>query len=159
MTTASANPDTVGLRPIGRVVHDCPDEQVGRRRRELVAEVVLDPALAPALDGIEGYSHVVVIFWMHRLGGGPRPLKVHPRGRLDLPEVGVLATRGPDHPNPLGLAVVELLEREGARLRVRGLDAWSGTPVLDIKPCDDIDRPEQLRVPDWWRALRARPAG
>lgn len=149
--------EDIVLRPIGVVEHEVPDEQVARKRRELIGDIVLDPALAPALEGIEGYSHLMVLFWMHRLTPTGRALQVHPRGREDLPRVGVLATRGREHPNPIGLAVVELLSRSGNRLRVRRLDAWNGTPVLDIKPMDRYDLPETLRVPAWWEALGGPP--
>ncbi len=138
------------FHPIGHVEHTVADEEVPRRRHELVCDVVLSPELAPALDGIEDYSHLFVLFWMHRLAGEPCRLRVHPRGREELPLTGVLATRSPHRPNPIGLAVCELLERQGNRLTVRRLDAYNGTPVLDIKPYDFYDRVEQPRVPEWW---------
>ncbi|RME35727.1 MAG: tRNA (N6-threonylcarbamoyladenosine(37)-N6)-methyltransferase TrmO [Gammaproteobacteria bacterium] len=138
------------FHPIGHVEHAVPDDEVPRRRRDLVCDVVLAPELAPALDGIEDYSHIFVLFWMHRLAGGPCRLRVHPRGREDLPLTGVLATRSPHRPNPVGLAVCELLERRDYRLTVRRLDAFNGTPVIDIKPYDLYDRVERPRVPEWW---------
>jgi tRNA-methyltransferase O len=76
---------------------------------------------------------------MDRVVGADFVPKVRPRERTDLPLIGVLATRGRQCPNPIGLAVVELLERRDARLRVRRLDAYAGTPVIDIKPYDSYD--------------------
>jgi tRNA-Thr(GGU) m(6)t(6)A37 methyltransferase TsaA len=121
------------LRPIGRVVEgpSCPPEE-GWEGRE--ARVEIDPAWAGALDGIEGFSHVWIVWWLDRSGPLPTDLRVHPECRAELPRVGILATRSPARPNPLAMTAVALLGREGCQLRVRGLDACQGTPVLDIKP-------------------------
>ena len=142
----------ITLQPVATVHHDVPDEEVSRRRRDLIAEVHVLPAFADGLLGIEAYSHLVILFWMHAAPREGEPLQVHPRGDAALPLTGVFASRGRSHPNPLGLAVVDLLERRGNTLRVRRLDAWSGTPVVDIKPYDYYDAYTDLRVPDWLRA-------
>ena len=122
-------------------------------RREIVASIEFDEAFAPALQGIEEWSHLFVLFWMHELSRETLRLTTHPRHRDDLPEVGVLAARGRERPNPIGLAVVELLQRDGRTLRVRGLDAYDGTPVLDIKPYDQYDVVKDLRAPQWWLSI------
>ncbi len=70
-----------------------------------------------------------------------------------MPLVGVLATRAPHRPNPIGLSLVELVERRGNILKVRGLDALDGSPVLDLKPYDKWDSAEHVRVPEWWTKL------
>ncbi|HSJ55439.1 MAG TPA: tRNA (N6-threonylcarbamoyladenosine(37)-N6)-methyltransferase TrmO [Anaerolineae bacterium] len=121
------------LRPIGRVVEgpSRPPEE-GWEEREALVEI--DPAWAGALEGVEGFSHVWIIWWLDRSGSLPEDLRVHPEGREELPRVGILATRSPVRPNPLAMTAVALLGREGRRLRVRGLDACQGTPVLDVKP-------------------------
>lgn len=122
------------LRPIGMV------KSVTRARDErlwesLVSEISLDPAYEAGLEGIDAFSHVVIIYWMHLLEAGERELlKVHPRRNSTLPLVGVFATRSPARPNPLGMAVARLLRRRGNMLTVVGLDALDGTPVIDIKP-------------------------
>ena len=82
-----------------------------------------------------------------------RTMKVHPRGRLDMPLLGVFATRSPYRPNPIGITLIELLEVEVCILTVHGLDAFEGTPVLDIKPFDYRDMAKDMRVPEWWRML------
>ncbi|MGE5189114.1 MAG: tRNA (N6-threonylcarbamoyladenosine(37)-N6)-methyltransferase TrmO, partial [Gemmatimonadota bacterium] len=83
-------------------------------------------------------AKIVVLCWMDRADRGR--LKVHPRGREERPERGVFATRSPHRPNPISLNTVELLEIRGTVLRVRGMDAIDGTPVLDIKPhAPDLD--------------------
>lgn len=80
---------------------------------------------------LEGFSHIWLLPWFHLNGPRKRPLVQPPRGG---PKRGVLSTRAPHRPNPLGLSVVELLGVEGRVLRVRGLDLIDGTPILDIKP-------------------------
>lgn len=118
---------------------------------EVISEIVISPELAEGLEGLEGFSHIQVLFWLHRIGRreGP-PLKVHPRKRRDLPLVGLFATRSPNRPNSIGLTTVELLKREENMLTVRGLDALDGTPVLDIKPyIPGYDGQEGAKVPSW----------
>jgi tRNA-Thr(GGU) m(6)t(6)A37 methyltransferase TsaA len=144
----------IEMRPIGFVSRPRPDEN--ERDRSLVAKVVLDQDLAPALDGIEEWSHIYVIFWMNR-GGHEAGSALYHRGS----GVGVLAARSPIHPNPLGLTLVELLKREGNVLWVRGLDAYDGTPVVDIKPYPDWDGGRLIvvtdfSVPGWLTAILDR---
>lgn len=119
-------------------------------RRDIVAEIVVREELAPALTGIEQWSHLIVLFWMDQLAGKPIRLTTHPRRRTDLPEVGVFCARGRERPNPIGLAVVELLKRNNNVLTVKALDAYDGSPVLDIKPYDRYDIVPDARVPEWW---------
>ena len=80
-------------------------------------------------------------------------MKGRPRGRGDMPLLGVFPTRTPYRPNPIGLTSVELLELEGNVVTVRGLDAFDGTPVLDINLFDYWDMAEDARVPEWWMKL------
>ena len=88
------------------------------------------PEYAAGLLDIEGFSHLFVLWRFDRSAG--YKLMAHPPSD-DRPH-GVFATRSPERPNAIGLTVVELLEREGNRLRVRGIDMLDGTPILDIKP-------------------------
>jgi tRNA-Thr(GGU) m(6)t(6)A37 methyltransferase TsaA len=121
---------------------------------EIVADIIIDEKYVPALKGIENYSHIIILFWMNRISASNREiLKVHPRGREDMPLVGVFATRSKARPNPIGLAVVELVEKEHNILKVRGLDAFNGTPVLDVKPYDFYDVKQDIQVPEWWLKL------
>ncbi|RJP25768.1 MAG: tRNA (N6-threonylcarbamoyladenosine(37)-N6)-methyltransferase TrmO [Deltaproteobacteria bacterium] len=112
------------------------------------AEIVVDPAYLPAMEGladrvtdrqedrpVDGRRRsgkVIVVCWMH-MGERDR-MKVHPCGQEGRPERGVFSTRSPHRPNPLTLHTVRLLSVEGNVLRVRGMDAIDGTPVVDIKP-------------------------
>ena len=81
-------------------------------------------------------------------------MKVHPRGREDLPLLGIFATRTNLRPNPIGLTLVELLKVEDNVLSVRGLDAFDWAPVLDIKPYDFWDMAKDAKVPEWWTKLQ-----
>jgi tRNA-Thr(GGU) m(6)t(6)A37 methyltransferase TsaA len=121
----------IEANPIGFVQRQHPDEDVNDR--ELVSNIVIEKEYAAGLDGIEDWSHLYVIFWMHKILDEKKTL-VCPRSEPDTPSVGIFATRAPIRPNPIGLTLVELVRREGNILVVKGLDALTGTPVLDIKP-------------------------
>jgi tRNA-Thr(GGU) m(6)t(6)A37 methyltransferase TsaA len=111
---------------------------------------LVQPAVGEMLLGLDGYSHVLVIFWIDRLGEDrPRPRTLRPGGET-APIQGILATRSQLRPTPLGLSAVPLLEIDSASLRVRGLDAIDGTPVLDLKPyIPHYDSVPSARVPAW----------
>ncbi|OGQ00157.1 MAG: tRNA (N6-threonylcarbamoyladenosine(37)-N6)-methyltransferase TrmO, partial [Deltaproteobacteria bacterium RBG_19FT_COMBO_52_11] len=101
----------------------------------VVSDIILDPQYEEALDGTEDYSHLLILFWLSRVPKVRREMKkIHPKSRQDLPLVGIFATRTQYRPNPIGLTRVELIGRKKNVLRVRGLDARNGTPVVDIKP-------------------------
>ncbi|MFC1879161.1 tRNA (N6-threonylcarbamoyladenosine(37)-N6)-methyltransferase TrmO [Chloroflexota bacterium] len=120
----------IEIPPIGFVSRVSADEN--DRDKSLVARVVLNKELTPALDGIEEWSHIYVIFWLDRVAQPTEPVLHHPGSGG-----GIFATRAPIHPNPIGLTLVELVKREENILWVRGLDAYEGTPVIDIKPYPD----------------------
>jgi len=134
------------LKPIGFVRSEI-KESVRRDWTGVVSEIVIDAKLTEALDGLEGFSHIIVLFWMHQASRGAS-LKIHPMGKKEIPLTGLFATRTPNRPNLLGETTARLLRRQGNVLTVEGLDAIDGTPVIDIKPYI----PETLagvRVPEW----------
>ncbi len=98
---------------------------------DVVAEIEIFPEFEDGLLGIENYRWLLVLFWFDMREGDK--LQVHPRGDESRPLRGVFATRSQYRPNPIGVTVVELLKRRGNVLVVRGLDAWEGSPVLDVK--------------------------
>ena len=106
------------------------------------------------LQDIEGFSHLYVV-WVFDRAEGFSLLATPPTD--DRPH-GVFATRSPRRPNPIGLTVVELLGREGSRLRVRGVDMLDGTPVLDIKPYLSSVAPDEIRR-GWLAEAEGRRAG
>jgi tRNA-Thr(GGU) m(6)t(6)A37 methyltransferase TsaA len=112
------------------------------------------PRWEGALDGIEEYSHLIVIVWLDRVRRARKAHARRPEGRADLPEVGLFATRTPRRPNPIGVNTPRLLRREGHVLWVSGVDAWPGTPIIDIKgyaPRDDLR--SDATVPGWLETL------
>ena len=119
--------------------------------QDAVSEIVVDNSLTEALNGLEGFSHIIIIYWMHRVNyREPFSTKIHPRGNPELPLVGRFATRSPHRPNPLGMSTVRLLKRQGNVLKVNGLDAIDGTPVIDIKPhIPGSDSPADAKTPSW----------
>ncbi len=142
------------FKPIGFVRTQAVGDEVKDKTR--LSEIFIDCELTPALEGITGFSHVFVLFWLSEISAEQRRMmKVHPRGRKDMPLLGVFATRTNLRPNPIGLTLVELVKVEGNVLTVRGLDAYDGTPVLDLKPFDFWDIAKDARVPDWWLMLEA----
>lgn len=117
-------------------------------------EIVLDPRFAAGLDGLDEFSHIYVLWNFHLNAEKKLKLRVHPTGRHDLPEVGVFATCSPVRPNLLALTRVELLSIEDNVLKVFGLDAFDGSPVLDIKPFIGVrDKELEFRFPDWLHRL------
>ncbi len=139
------------VRPIGVVRSALKDPADAPKQGALTgqeAEIVVDPAYLPALEGLvrsvaptgnavfsdgphRKDGKIIVLCWMHRADRAR--LKVHPQGQEALPERGVFSTRSPHRPNPVSLHTVTLLSIEGNVLRVRGMDAIDGTPVIDIK--------------------------
>jgi tRNA-Thr(GGU) m(6)t(6)A37 methyltransferase TsaA len=96
------------------------------------AWVVLDPSVLPGIEGLRAGDRLIVLTWLDRADRAV--LRVHPRDDPANPERGVFTTRSSDRPNPIGLHEVEIVEIDGARLRVRPLESVDGTPVVDLKP-------------------------
>jgi len=140
---------TVRLQPIG-VIRCEVSRPMEHGWGQVVSELHFAPGVAPGLQGVEGFSHLAVLFFMHRARFAGSDLVRRPRRRPDMPEMGIFAQRASCRPNPIGLTVVRLLGREGSTLRVRGLDAIDGTPILDVKPhFRAFDRPARIREPQW----------
>jgi len=149
--------EKIVLKPIGFVRTEAVGDEVKDKGR--TSQIVVNSELTEALEGIEDFSHLFVLFWLNEVSSEERKtLKVHPRGREDLPLLGVFATRTKLRPNPIGLTLVELLKVEGNVLTVRGLDAFDETPVLDLKPFDFWDMAKDAKVPRWWIKLEKEKA-
>jgi len=126
-----------------------PGDPKSMRNSESV--LALDSRYQRALEGLERFKHLLVIYHIHRSPGYQE--SVHPMGDRSIPKRGVLATRSPARPNPIGITLVELLEIDGTTIRVTGLDALDQTPILDIKPyLEHFDSPlgvERERDPNY----------
>lgn len=150
------------LKPIGYVRHSYSDEEVKNSWHGVEGYVEILPEYVEGLAHLEEFSHIILVAYMHRVSEAERRvLRVRHR-RLarfgikidDLPEVGVFATDSPHRPNPIAISIVRLLGIENNKLHVTGLDLYSGTPVLDIKPYDHGRVVEKFTVP-WWAQVIA----
>lgn len=138
------NAERIELAAIGRVESPLTDPAAAPKQGDEGAPdawLVIEPGLVEGLNGIEAGEEIIVLTWLDRARRDI--LSVHPRGDLARPPQGVFSTRSPDRPNPIGLHRVEVAEIAGNRLRVRGLEAIDGTPVLDLKPVLSADISER----------------
>jgi tRNA-Thr(GGU) m(6)t(6)A37 methyltransferase TsaA len=146
--------EKIVLNPIGYVKTGAVGDEV--KDKTVISQIVVREELMEGLDGISGFSHLFVLFYLNQVTIEQRKtLKVHPRGRQDMPLTGVFATRTMLRPNPIGLTLVELMKVDGNVLTIRGLDAYDGTPVLDLKTYDFWDIAGNAKVPDWWKKLNS----
>ncbi len=147
-----SSPEKIILKAIGVVRTAAVGNEVKDKSR--LSKIIIHEEFTEALVGVSEFSHLFVLFWLHEISDVQRKtLQVHPRGRRDLPLLGVFATRTMFRPNPIGLTLVELVRVESNVLTVRGLDAFDGTAVLDIKPFDSWDTAKTFKVPSWWIKL------
>jgi tRNA-Thr(GGU) m(6)t(6)A37 methyltransferase TsaA len=114
--------------------------------------IVLDPTYEPGLLGLDGFSHVYVLWWFHR-NDTPQQrsiLQVHPRGNPDNPLTGVFATRAPVRPNLIALTLCRIISVKENVVEIESIDAFAGTPVLDLKPyLPGTDFRPEVTLPDW----------
>jgi len=143
----------INLTPIGFVRNNIKEPGI-EDWRTVTSEIIIEEDLKEALSRIDEFSHIIVIYWMHKLSPSQRSIiKVHPKANQNLPLVGVFASRSPARPNPIGVTTVKLLERRDNVLKVTGLDAIDGTPVLDIKPyIPGDDSSTEAKTPGWLTA-------
>jgi len=136
------------VHPIGKV------EKKGGPPR-----LVLFDRYAPALKGLAEWSHVNVLWWFHKNDTPAKRgiLQVHPRGNSKNPLTGVFACRAPVRPNLIALTVCKIVSVEGSVVTVESIDAFAGTPVLDLKPFIPPDAPKEgVGVPGWARGKRKK---
>ena len=131
------------FKPIGFVENDVhPFEDVNWG--EVESRIRVLDEFADGLFGLDDYNYLEVFFLFHLSSWSSDHLYVHPHGRADLPLVGGFSTHSPVRPNPIGFSIVKLVSCEGNVLHVLGLDAYDGTPILDLKPFSY--RPSWLRL-------------
>jgi len=172
--TETTPPETITLTPIGIVRNDLAAPQLvadgdGLKQNtgpgaalkkfhdaaDARSLIVIREDLVDLLDGIEDYSHIVVLYWGHGITEEARSLRrVHPVGRTDYPLKGIFSTCSPARPNPVLMTVVRLWEKDGTTLTVSGLDAIDKSPVLDLKPYVGEQFPQNgTFVPEWMEAI------
>ena len=156
---------SITLSPIGFVKTDFTGEELRNRLVEdLEADIEILEEYADGLELIDGFSHLLVFFYMHNITAENRKkLKIKPRiltkyglSLEEVPLVGVFCLDSPNRPNPIGLSAVRLLWRKGRMLHVKGLDALDQTPVLDIKPYSPARRIEKFELPEWYKSIIAK---
>jgi tRNA-Thr(GGU) m(6)t(6)A37 methyltransferase TsaA len=153
--------DKIVLKPIGIIHTNASDSQIKEENNEVEAVVEIFPEFEEALEGLDGYSHLLIISYLHKL----RPdqigfLKVKPR-RLtrkgfsleELPILGVFALDSPTRPNPIGLTLVRLHKRDHKKLSVTGIDLFDGTPVIDLKAYQPDYDAKKYSMPEWYLKL------
>ena len=125
----------IELTPIGRVESELTDRASAPKQGLEGAPdawLVFEASVLEGLDGLEPGAEIIVLTWLHRAERDV--LRVHPRDDPATPLRGVFNTRSADRPNPIGLHPVQVVSIEGARVRVRTLEAVDGTPIVDVKP-------------------------
>jgi len=134
-------PQSFYMQPIGLV-----------KKREDQTFLEIQPQFAAALKGLEGFSHLWVVYWFHENDTPERraTLQVHPRRDPANPLTGVFACRAPERPNLIGLTAVRLVKITGNVVEVAGLDARDGTPIVDLKPyIPKGDSIPEATTPEW----------
>ena len=118
-----------------------------------VSTIRIYPEYCAALLGLEGFSHLIVLYWFHERDNQKHRtvLQVNLPRHKGAPLSGVFASRSPSRPNPVGLTVTELASVDGCKVRVHGLDALPGSPIIDIKPyLPDNDSVPDAKVPSYY---------
>jgi tRNA-Thr(GGU) m(6)t(6)A37 methyltransferase TsaA len=143
------------LHPIGFVRNEYRPGNKPPTWREIPSRIEMDPRWTEALGGLEGFSHVIVLSYLHLSRGHESPTLIRPQGRSAMPLIGFFGTRTPARPNPIAVSIVPLERREGNLLYVRNLDMYDGTPILDIKPyITRSDCHPDAAEPEWIDRLR-----
>ena len=139
----------ITMKPIGYVKSRVKKHRFGGFSKE-ISEIIVNKKFTDALDGIEDYSHIIIIYWMDKVKD--YVLRHKPQGIGPL--VGIFSCRCPRRPNPIAITTVKLLERKGNRIIVKGLDVLNNTPVIDIKPYwPQYDKVSKEKIPAWVNKL------
>jgi tRNA (adenine37-N6)-methyltransferase len=139
------------LMPIG-TIHNSVTDPIDEQWNKVISDIHINPDLADGLKGLEDWSHIVVIYVMHQTEfNKAEHLVRRPRGISEMPEIGIFAQRARHRPNLIGITAVKIQRIEGNIIRVKGLDAIDGTPVIDIKPYAPVyDGVSNPLVPSWF---------
>jgi tRNA-Thr(GGU) m(6)t(6)A37 methyltransferase TsaA len=147
----------ITFHPIGTVRNDYPAGQRPPTWQGTASRIEIDPRWTEALSGLDGFSHLLVLCYLHLSSQGEPSALIHPQGNPGMPLVGFFGTRTPHRPNPIALTMVLLVERRENVLHVRNLDMYDGTPVLDVKPyLPHPYPPSEIAYPPWVHRLRTR---
>ena len=139
------------LKPIGFVKNNIKEPRFGNFANE-ISEIIVDEKFTDALDGIDEYSHVIIVYWIDKVKD--YVIKHQPQGNPNVPIVGIFACRCPRRPNPIAITTVKLIKHNKNNLVVKGLDVIDVTPIIDIKPYwTQYDKVTNEKVPSWVNEL------
>lgn len=137
------------MHPIGYVKNNVKSKK-DTSWGEDVSTIVLSEKYYTGLKGIEDFSHAIIIYYLDQaIYESEKHLQRKPQNREDMPLVGIFSQRGKDRPNKIGTTSVQIVSADGKSLKVKGLDAIDGTPVLDIKPYYPSYDRKDAHVPEW----------
>jgi tRNA-Thr(GGU) m(6)t(6)A37 methyltransferase TsaA len=153
--------EKIVLKPIGVIHTNASDSQIKEENREVKATVEIFPEFEEALEGLDGYSHLFIISYLHKLRTDQIGfLKVKPRRATrrgfspeERPTLGVFALDSPTRPNPIGLTLVRLHKIDNRNLSVTGIDLFDGTPIIDIKAYQADYEAKQYAMPEWYHKI------
>ncbi len=148
LAAAQEKPTEFRLHPIGHV-----------KKSEDGTRIVLDKKYQPGLLGVEGYSHIYMIWWFDRNDTPEKraTLQVHPMGNRGNPLTGVFGTRSPRRPNLIALTLCKIVAVKDNVIEIEKTDAFDGTPVLDVKPfIPGYDTAEDAKMPEWLERARKK---
>ena len=141
--------DAVTLNPIGYVSNDVPEKK-DDFWGSTVSTITVKEEFRGGLTGLQEFSHAIILCYLDKACYIPeKHLLRRPRNRQDMPLLGIFSQRTKDHPNPIGLTTVEILDVSERNITVKGLDAIDGTPVLDIKPYFPAFDRRDCTTPGW----------
>jgi len=152
----------IDIDPVGYVETGYSDQEISESwPRGVEGKIVIYPDYVEGVKGLEEFSHIIVLAWLHKVSKAERSvLRVRFRRfvklgvRLeDLPEVGVFCSDSPHRPNPLAISVLKLDKIDGNRLYVSGLDLYNGTPILDIRAYTPTYSLGRYKIPEWYQRL------
>jgi tRNA (adenine37-N6)-methyltransferase len=125
--------------------------------KSLESQILIDSQYEGMLEGLEDFSHALILYWPHLLPVHGRTFKkVHPMGRKEFPLVGIFSTCSPARPNPVLVTAVKIIRITGSSLFVQGLEAVDGSPVIDIKPfTKTYCTAEDVRLADWMEQIES----
>jgi tRNA-Thr(GGU) m(6)t(6)A37 methyltransferase TsaA len=156
--------ERIDIKQIGVVHTAASDNQIKSGHSGVEATIEVFPEFEEALKGLNGFSHIFVLSYLHKLRPEQiGPLRVKPKRAVkrgfkleELPTLGVFALDSPTRPNPIGLSLVRLIERDCNKLFVSGIDLFDGTPVIDIKAYHPDYQTRKYTLPEWYVKIMNR---
>ncbi len=141
------------MKPIGYIENNVKDRK-DVAWGEDISTIRLSEEYHGGLKGLGDFSHAIIVYYLDKANyDKDLHLQRRPQNREDMPLVGIFSQRGKDRPNKIGMTSVQIVEVDEASITVKGLDAISGTPVLDIKPYYPAYDRKDAKVPEWVKRL------